>query len=416
MSGFNRWGWSLAAVASLLAAGVLTLGPRALGMDEWQALLVREDEGLSESTVDTSTNSALGTLPLISRITRQAREIRIEHADSHTQSQGQGQDQHLRQPAWLSLSHDAQGHWKITSLADWPARQDKVTALLGALAEAQLRERKPSTDKTLAALGLNDSAPILTVASASGEIRLQLGDKPSAAPVAHSAGAAKALPGRYVRWLSSEDAPVLELSRYIGLPDWRGGMATSQVIDLATLRPLAVSRMEISMAAQAAIGMAAMTRGLAPDSAVADHLVAALSPLKQNDLRLRSDSDDWQAAVTLRLHWPQLQAHDQQQLTLAIEAGSKPWARLTLVGSGWPVPLAKRLRAVEIQVNGALREQLIALVAVVEPPAPLSEVAIAAALGVVTAIPSASTSSSVADAIMMNDESGALKGAVKREE
>lgn len=412
MSGLNRVGWSLATVVSLLAVGVLTLGPRTLGLGDVGAWSGNEGDALSERVAETPLDTALGALPMISRSAREASEIRIERVDGQTQ----------RQQAWLTLARDTQGHWNITSLANWPARQDKLKTLLDALAEAQLRARKPSTDKTLIALGLDDGAPILAIVSGTGEMRLQLGDKPDAAPASNGAGVAEPLAGRYMRWLSADDAPVLELSRDIGLPDWRGGLATAHVMNLEALRPASVSRMEISLAARGATGMTAITRGLAPDSAAADALLTALSPLKQNDLRLRSDDDDWQATVTLGLHWPQQQRQDQQ-LTLAIEAGSKPWARLTLTGSGWPAPLAKRLGAVEIQVNGALREQLIALVAVVEPPEEasmaLSDAAIAAALGVVAAtlsvaatVPVSSTLP-VVDTVLSGDEREVKKAGVK---
>lgn len=354
MSRFNRAGWALTALASLLAIGALTLGPRESGSfpDAGPGAPLQEGEASS---------AILTPLPALSHVAATAQRIGIRRHPDEAQD-------------WLSLTRDPKGDWQLASLGNWPARQDKVTGLLHQLNEARLRTRKPATDQALQALGLAGQSPVVNVTGSDGEVSLQLGGTPSAAR-----SGADALPGRYVRWLSLPDSPVLELSRDIGLPDWRGGLAASEVLDLSALLherqgPPALSRVEVRLAPHPQASHTPHTRGLAPDSAAAEALMAALSPLNQNDLRLRVAQADWQPAVTLTLNWSHAARQyrqppsrdDHLQLTLSIASGSKPWARLTLEGTRWPAALVRRLAAVEIQVNGALRERLIGLGKVIE--------------------------------------------------
>ncbi|MDI4660623.1 MULTISPECIES: DUF4340 domain-containing protein [Cobetia] len=427
MGRFNRAGWALTALVSVAAVTALTAGPSLLeslrsgvatggaAPAQWQ-----RDALLSESltTVAAGQSGVLQPLPLLAQVAASAQRIGIRRGTDASQD-------------WLSLARGPAGDWQITSLAGWPARQSKVEALVSQLGEAQLRTRKPATDKALEALGFSAQSPLLSVKGNGAQVSLQLGARPAAATQVNSAGSAE-LAGRYVRWVPSpsdakvkgsptmngaDGAPVWELTRDIGLPDWRGGMAPSEVLDVTELRSDAavykpLSRLDISLAAStlsssvrgASTRQAPLVRGLAPDSDAAHEILAALSPLTQNDLRPRASTpesgaaqaDGWQPAVTLTLNWsrPSLyyrqheQLSDRTQLVLAIAAGSKPWARLTLSGKGWPPELVARLNAVEIQVNGALRDHLLALGAraLQDEPIELTAVAIQAALAVSRAL------------------------------
>ncbi|WP_404326270.1 hypothetical protein HA399_05010 [Cobetia sp. UIB-001] len=422
MGRFNRTGWALTALVSVAAVMALTAGPSLLeslrsgaatgGADpaQWQS-----DSLMSQAltTVTAGQSGVLQPLPLLSQVAASAQRIGIRHGTEPSQD-------------WLSLARGPAGDWQITSLAGWPARQGKVEALVSQLGEAQLRTRKPATDKALEALGFSAQSPLLSVKGNGAQVSLQLGARPAAATQLSGAGSAE-LAGRYVRWVPSptdanvkgspamagaNGAPIWELTRDIGLPDWRGGMAPSEVLDVTELRSDAavykpLSRMDISLAASAQDASARqgpLVRGLAPDSDAAHEILAALSPLTQNDLRPRASTpesgaaqpDAWQPAVTLTLNWsrPSLyyrqheQLNDRTQLVLAIAAGSKPWARLTLSGKGWPPELVARLNAVEIQVNGALRDQLLALGARVpqDEPVELTAIAVQAALAVSRAL------------------------------
>ncbi|MDO6815854.1 hypothetical protein [Cobetia amphilecti] len=418
MGRFNRTGWALTALVSVAAVTALTAGPSLLeslrsgaatgGADpaQWQS-----DSLMSEAltTVAAGQSGILQPLPLLSQVAASAQRIGIRRGTEASQD-------------WLSLARGPAGDWQITSLAGWPARQGKVEALVSQLGEAQLRTRKPATDKALEALGFSAQSPLLSVKGNGAQVSLQLGARPAAATQLSGAGSAE-LAGRYVRWVPSptgpnvqgshslagvNGAPIWELTRDIGLPDWRGGMAPSEVLDVTELRSDAavykpLSRMDISLAASAQDASARqgpLVRGLAPDSDAAHEILAALSPLTQNDLRPRASTpesgaaqpDAWQPAVTLTLNWsrPSLyyrqheQLNDRTQLVLAIAAGSKPWARLTLSGKGWPPELVARLNAVEIQVNGALRDHLLALGARVpqDEQVELTAIAVQAALAV----------------------------------
>lgn len=436
MGRFNRTGWALTALVSVAAVTALTAGPSLLeslrsgaatgGTDpaQWQS-----DSLMSEAltTVAAGQSGILQPLPLLSQVAASAQRIGIRRGAEASQD-------------WLSLARGPAGDWQITSLAGWPARQGKVEALVSQLGEAQLRTRKPATDKALEALGFSAQSPLLSVKGNGAQVSLQLGARPAAATQVSGAGSAE-LAGRYVRWVPSPSdanvkgspamagangvsgangangAPIWELTRDIGLPDWRGGMAPSEVLDVTELRSDAavykpLSRLDISLAASAlpaavegaSARQAPRVRGLAPDSDAAHQILAALSPLTQNDLRPRASTpesgaaqpDAWQPAVTLTLNWsrPSLyyrqheQLNDRTQLVLAIAAGSKPWARLTLSGKGWPPELVARLNAVEIQVNGALREHLLALGARVpqDEHFELTAVAVQAALAVSRAL------------------------------
>ena len=424
MGRFNRTGWALTALVSVAAVMALTAGPSLLesmrsgaatgGADpaQWQS-----DSLMSEAltTVAAGQSGVLQPLPLLSQVAASAQRIGIRRGTEASQD-------------WLSLARGPAGDWQITSLAGWPARQGKVEALVSQLGEAQLRTRtrKPATDKALEALGFSAQSPLLSVKGNGAQVSLRLGARPAAATQLSGAGSAE-LAGRYVRWVPSPSdanvkgfpamagangAPIWELTRDIGLPDWRGGMAPSEVLDVTELRSDAavykpLSRMDISLAASAqdaSARQAPLVRGLAPDSDAAHQILAALSPLTQNDLRPRASTpesgaaqpDAWQPAVTLTLNWsrPSLyyrqheQLNDRTQLVLAIAAGSKPWARLTLSGKGWPPELVARLNAVEIQVNGALRDHLLALGAraLQDEPVELTAVAVQAALAVSRAL------------------------------
>lgn len=422
MGRFNRTGWALTALVSVAAVTALTAGPSLLeslrsgaatdGADpaQWQS-----DSLMSQAltTVAAGQSGILQPLPLLSQVAASAQRIGIRRGAEASQD-------------WLSLARGPAGDWQITSLAGWPARQGKVEALVSQLGEAQLRTRKPATDKALEALGFSAQSPLLSVKGNGAQVSLQLGARPAAATQLSGAGSAE-LAGRYVRWVPSPSdanvkgspamagangAPVWELTRDIGLPDWRGGMAPSEVLDVTELRSDAavykpLSRMDISLAASAqdaSARQAPLVRGLAPDSDAAHQILAALSPLTQNDLRPRASTpesgaaqpDAWQPAVTLTLNWsrPSLyyrqheQLNDRTQLVLAIAAGSKPWARLTLSGKGWPPELVARLNAVEIQVNGALRDHLLALGAraLQDEPVELTAIAVQAALAVSRAL------------------------------
>ncbi|MDO6671290.1 MULTISPECIES: hypothetical protein [Cobetia] len=422
MGRFNRTGWALTALVSVAAVTALTAGPSLLeslrsgaatdGTDpaQWQS-----DSLMSEAltTVAAGQSGILQPLPLLSQVAASAQRIGIRRGTEASQD-------------WLSLARGPAGDWQITSLAGWPARQGKVEALVSQLGEAQLRTRKPATDKALEALGFSAQSPLLSVKGNGAQVSLQLGARPAAATQLSGAGSAE-LAGRYVRWVPSPSdanvkgspamagangAPIWELTRDIGLPDWRGGMAPSEVLDVTELRSDAavykpLSRMDISLAASAQDASARqgpLVRGLAPDSDAAHQILAALSPLTQNDLRPRASTpesgaaqpDAWQPAVTLTLNWsrPSLyyrqheQLNDRTQLVLAIAAGSKPWARLTLSGKGWPPELVARLNAVEIQVNGALRDHLLALGARVpqDEQVELTAIAVQAALAVSRAL------------------------------
>ncbi|MDH2293143.1 hypothetical protein [Cobetia sp. 1AS1] len=422
MGRFNRTGWALTALVSVAAVTALTAGPSLLeslrsgpatgGTDlaQWQS-----DSLMSQAltTVAAGQSGILLPLPLLSQVAASAQRIGIRRGAEASQD-------------WLSLARGPAGDWQITSLAGWPARQGKVEALVSQLGEAQLRTRKPATDKALEALGFSAQSPLLSVKGNGAQVSLQLGARPAAATQLSGAGRAE-LAGRYVRWVPSPSdakvkgshalagvngAPIWELTRDIGLPDWRGGMAPSEVLNVTELRSDAavykpLSRMDISLAASAqdaSARQAPLVRGLAPDSDAAHQILAALSPLTQNDLRPRASTpesgaaqpDAWQPAVTLTLNWsrPSLyyrqheQLNDRTQLVLAIAAGSKPWARLTLSGKGWPPELVARLNAVEIQVNGALRDHLLALGARVpqDEHVELTAVAVQAALAVSRAL------------------------------
>ncbi|MDH2298464.1 hypothetical protein [Cobetia sp. 29-18-1] len=422
MGRFNRTGWALTALVSVAAVTALTAGPSLLeslrsgaatgGTDlaQWQS-----DSLMSQAltTVTAGQSGVLQPLPLLSQVAASAQRIGIRRGTEASQD-------------WLSLARGPAGDWQITSLAGWPARQGKVEALVSQLGEAQLRTRKPPTDKALEALGFSAQSPLLSVKGNGAQVSLQLGARPAAATQLSGAGSAE-LAGRYVRWVPAPSnanvqgshslagvngAPLWELTRDIGLPDWRGGMAPSEVLDVTQLRSDAavykpLSRMDISLAASAqdaSARQAPLVRGLAPDSDAAHEILAALSPLTQNDLRPRASTpesgaaqpDAWQPAVTLTLNWsrPSLyyrqheQLNDRTQLVLAIAAGSKPWARLTLSGKGWPPELVARLNAVEIQVNGALRDHLLALGAraLQDEPVELTAVAVQAALAVSRAL------------------------------
>ncbi|MBR9753660.1 MAG: DUF4340 domain-containing protein [Gammaproteobacteria bacterium] len=428
MGRFNRTGWALTALVSVAAVTALTAGPSLLeslrsgtatgGTDlaQWQS-----DSLMSEAltTVAAGQSGILQPLPLLSQVAASAQRIGIRRGAEASQE-------------WLSLARGPAGDWQITSLAGWPARQGKVEALVSQLGEAQLRTRKPASDKALEALGFSAQSPLLSVKGNGAQVSLQLGARPAAATQLSGAGSAE-LAGRYVRWVPSPSnanvqgshgmtgvsgangvngAPIWELTRDIGLPDWRGGMAPSEVLDVIQLRSDAavykpLSRMDISLAASAqdaSARQAPLVRGLAPDSDAAHQILAALSPLTQNDLRPRASRpesgaaqpDAWQPAVTLTLNWsrPSLyyrqheQLNDRTQLVLAIAAGSKPWARLTLSGKGWPPELVARLNAVEIQVNGALRDHLLALGARVpqDEQVELTAIAVQAALAVSRAL------------------------------
>ncbi|MBE2168560.1 MULTISPECIES: hypothetical protein [unclassified Cobetia] len=422
MGRFNRTGWALTALVSVAAVTALTAGPSLLeslrsgaatgGADpaQWKS-----DSLMSEAltTVAAGQSGILQPLPLLSQVAASAQRIGIRRGTEASQD-------------WLSLARGPAGDWQITSLAGWPARQGKVEALVSQLGEAQLRTRKPATDKALEALGFSAQSPLLSVKGNGAQVSLQLGARPAAATQLSGAGSAE-LAGRYVRWVPSPSdanvkgspamagangAPIWELTRDIGLPDWRGGMAPSEVLDVIQLRSDAavykpLSRMDISLAASAqdaSARQAPLVRGLAPDSDAAHEILAALSPLTQNDLRPRASTpesgaaqpDAWQPAVTLTLNWsrPSLyyrqheQLNDRTQLVLAIAAGSKPWARLTLSGKGWPPELVARLNAVEIQVNGALRDHLLALGAraLQDEPIELTAAAVQAALAVSRAL------------------------------
>ena len=422
MGRFNRTGWALTALVSVAAVTALTAGPSLLeslrsgaatgGADpaQWQSESLMSQ---ALTTVAAGQSGILQPLPLLSQVAASAQRIGIRRGAEASQD-------------WLSLARGPAGDWQITSLAGWPARQGKVEALVSQLGEAQLRTRKPATDKALEALGFSAQSPLLSVKGNGTQVSLQLGARPAAATQLSGAGSAE-LAGRYVRWVPSPSdanvkgspamagangAPIWELTRDIGLPDWRGGMAPSEVLDVTELRSDAavykpLSRMDISLAASAQDSSARQTplvRGLAPDSDAAHEILAALSPLTQNDLRPRASTpesgadqpDAWQPAVTLTLNWsrPSLyyrqheQLNDRTQLVLAIAAGSKPWARLTLSGKGWPPELVARLNAVEIQVNGALRDHLLALGAraLQDEPVELTAVAVQAALAVSRAL------------------------------
>ncbi|WP_284892288.1 hypothetical protein [Cobetia amphilecti] len=422
MGRFNRTGWALTALASVAAVTALTAGPSLLeslrsgtatgGTDpaQWQSESLMSQ---ALTTVAAGQSGILQPLPLLSQVAASAQRIGIRRGTEASQD-------------WLSLARGPAGDWQITSLAGWPARQGKVEALVSQLGEAQLRTRKPATDKALEALGFSAQSPLLSVKGNGAQVSLQLGARPAAATQLSGAGSAE-LAGRYVRWVPSPSdanvkgspamagangAPLWELTRDIGLPDWRGGMAPSEVLDVTELRSDAavykpLSRMDISLAASAqdaSARQAPLVRGLAPDSDAAHEILAALSPLTQNDLRPRASTpesgaaqpDAWQPAVTLTLNWsrPSLyyrqheQLNDRTQLVLAIAAGSKPWARLTFSGKGWPPELVARLNAVEIQVNGALRDHLLALGARVpqDEPVELTAVAVQAALAVSRAL------------------------------
>ncbi|MBU3009557.1 DUF4340 domain-containing protein [Cobetia amphilecti] len=422
MGRFNRTGWALTALVSVAAVTALTAGPSLLeslrsgaatgGTDlaQWQSESLMSE---ALTTVAAGQSGILQPLPLLSQVAASAQRIGIRRGAEASQD-------------WLSLARGPAGDWQITSLAGWPARQGKVEALVSQLGEAQLRTRKPATDQALEALGFSAQSPLLSVKGNGAQVSLQLGARPAAATQLSGAGRAE-LAGRYVRWVPSPSdakvkgshslagvngAPIWELTRDIGLPDWRGGMAPSEVLDVTELRSDAavykpLSRMDISLAASAqdaSVRQAPLVRGLAPDSDAAHQIVAALSPLTQNDLRPRASTpesgaaqpDAWQPAVTLTLNWsrPSLyyrqheQLNDRTQLVLAIAAGSKPWARLTLSGKGWPPELVARLNAVEIQVNGALRDHLLALGARVpqDEPVELTAIAVQAALAVSRAL------------------------------
>ena len=422
MGRFNRTGWALTALASVAAVTALTAGPSLLeslrsgaatgetDLAQWQSESLMSE---ALTTVAAGQSGILQPLPLLSQVAASAQRIGIRRGAEASQD-------------WLSLARGPAGDWQITSLAGWPARQGKVEALVSQLGEAQLRTRKPATDKALEALGFSAQSPLLSVKGNGAQVSLQLGARPAAATQLSGAGSAE-LAGRYVRWVPSPSdanvkgspamagangAPVWELTRDIGLPDWRGGMAPSEVLDVTELRSDAaaykpLSRMDISLAASAqdaSARQAPLVRGLAPDSDAAHQILAALSPLTQNDLRPRASTpesgaaqpDAWQPAVTLTLNWsrPSLyyrqheQLNDRTQLVLAIAAGSKPWARLTLSGKGWPPELVARLNAVEIQVNGALRDHLLALGAraLQDEPVELTAIAVQAALAVSRAL------------------------------
>jgi|GEM_PF-1642304 len=422
MGRFNRTGWALTALASVAAVTALTAGPSLLeslrsgaatgetDLAQWQSESLMSE---ALTTVAAGQSGILQPLPLLSQVAASAQRIGIRRGTEASQD-------------WLSLARGPAGDWQITSLAGWPARQGKVEALVSQLGEAQLRTRKPATDKALEALGFSAQSPLLSVKGNGAQVSLQLGARPAAATQLSGAGSAE-LAGRYVRWVPSPSdanvkgspamagangAPVWELTRDIGLPDWRGGMAPSEVLDVTELRSDAaaykpLSRMDISLAASAqdaSARQAPLVRGLAPDSDAAHQILAALSPLTQNDLRPRASTpesgaaqpDAWQPAVTLTLNWsrPSLyyrqheQLNDRTQLVLAIAAGSKPWARLTLSGKGWPPELVARLNAVEIQVNGALRDHLLALGAraLQDEPVELTAIAVQAALAVSRAL------------------------------
>ncbi|KPM81884.1 DUF4340 domain-containing protein [Cobetia sp. UCD-24C] len=422
MGRFNRTGWALTALVSVAAVTALTAGPSLLeslrsgaatgGTDpaQWQSESLMSQ---ALTTVAAGQSGILQPLPLLSQVAASAQRIGIRRGTEASQD-------------WLSLARGPAGDWQITSLAGWPARQGKVEALVSQLGEAQLRTRKPATDKALEALGFSAQSPLLSVKGNGAQVSLQLGARPAAATQGNGAGSAE-LAGRYVRWVPSPSdanvkvspamagangAPIWELTRDIGLPDWRGGMAPSEVLDVTELRSDAavykpLSRMDISLAASAQDASARqgpLVRGLAPDSDAAHQILAALSPLTQNDLRPRASTpesgaaqpDAWQPAVTLTLNWsrPSLyyrqheQLNDRTQLVLAIAAGSKPWARLTLSGKGWPPELVARLNAVEIQVNGALRDHLLALGARVpqDEQVELTAIAVQAALAVSRAL------------------------------
>ena len=422
MGRFNRTGWALTALASVAAVTALTAGPSLLeslrsgaatgetDLAQWQSESLMSE---ALTTVAAGQSGILQPLPLLSQVAASAQRIGIRRGAEASQD-------------WLSLARGPAGDWQITSLAGWPARQGKVEALVSQLGEAQLRTRKPATDKALEALGFSAQSPLLSVKGNGAQVSLQLGARPAAATQLSGAGSAE-LAGRYVRWVPSPSdanvkgspamagangAPIWELTRDIGLPDWRGGMAPSEVLDVTELRSDAavykpLSRMDISLAASAQDASARqgpLVRGLAPDSDAAHQILAALSPLTQNDLRPRASTpesgaaqpDAWQPAVTLTLNWsrPSLyyrqheQLNDRTQLVLAIAAGSKPWARLTLSGKGWPPELVARLNAVEIQVNGALRDHLLALGAraLQDEPVELTAIAVQAALAVSRAL------------------------------
>ena len=422
MGRFNRTGWALTALVSVAAVTALTAGPSLLeslrsgaatgetDLAQWQSESLMSE---ALTTVAAGQSGILQPLPLLSQVAASAQRIGIRRGTEASQD-------------WLSLARGPAGDWQITSLAGWPARQGKVEALVSQLGEAQLRTRKPATDKALEALGFSAQSPLLSVKGNGAQVSLQLGARPAAATQLSGAGSAE-LAGRYVRWVPSPSdanvkgspamagangAPIWELTRDIGLPDWRGGMAPSEVLDVTELRSDAaaykpLSRMDISLAASAqdaSARQAPLVRGLAPDSDAAHQILAALSPLTQNDLRPRASTpesgaaqpDAWQPAVTLTLNWsrPSLyyrqheQLNDRTQLVLAIAAGSKPWARLTLSGKGWPPELVARLNAVEIQVNGALRDHLLALGAraLQDEPVELTAIAVQAALAVSRAL------------------------------
>ena len=422
MGRFNRTGWALTALVSVAAVTALTAGPSLLeslrsgaatgetDLAQWQSESLMSE---ALTTVAAGQSGILQPLPLLSQVAASAQRIGIRRGTEASQD-------------WLSLARGPAGDWQITSLAGWPARQGKVEALVSQLGEAQLRTHKPATDKALEALGFSAQSPLLSVKGNGAQVSLQLGARPAAATQLSGAGSAE-LAGRYVRWVPSPSdanvkgspamagangAPVWELTRDIGLPDWRGGMAPSEVLDVTELRSDAaaykpLSRMDISLAASAqdaSARQAPLVRGLAPDSDAAHQILAALSPLTQNDLRPRASTpesgaaqpDAWQPAVTLTLNWsrPSLyyrqheQLNDRTQLVLAIAAGSKPWARLTLSGKGWPPELVARLNAVEIQVNGALRDHLLALGAraLQDEPVELTAIAVQAALAVSRAL------------------------------
>ena len=422
MGRFNRTGWALTALVSVAAVTALTAGPSLLeslrsgaatgetDLAQWQSESLMSE---ALTTVAAGQSGILQPLPLLSQVAASAQRIGIRRGTEASQD-------------WLSLARGPAGDWQITSLAGWPARQGKVEALVSQLGEAQLRTRKPATDKALEALGFSAQSPLLSVKGNGAQVSLQLGARPAAATQLSGAGSAE-LAGRYVRWVPSPSdanvkgspamagangAPIWELTRDIGLPDWRGGMAPSEVLNVTELRSDAavykpLSRMDISLAASAqdaSARQAPLVRGLAPDSDAAHQILAALSPLTQNDLRPRASTiesgaaqpDAWQPAVTLTLNWsrPSLyyrqheQLNDRTQLVLAIAAGSKPWARLTLSGKGWPPELVARLNAVEIQVNGALRDHLLALGAraLQDEPVELTAIAVQAALAVSRAL------------------------------
>ncbi|MCO7232354.1 MULTISPECIES: DUF4340 domain-containing protein [unclassified Cobetia] len=422
MGRFNRAGWALTALVSVAAATALTAGPSLLESLRSGAATGGADPAQWQSdslmTVAAGQSGVLQPLPLLSQVAASAQRIGIRRGAEASQD-------------WLSLARGPAGDWQITSLAGWPVRQGKVEALVSQLGEAQLRTRKPATDEALEALGFSAQSPLLSVKGNGAQVSLQLGARPAAATQVNGAGNAE-LAGRYVRWVPSpsdvkvkgsstmngaDGAPVWELTRDVGLPDWRGGMAPSEVLDVTELRSDAavykpLSRLDISLAASAlsssvrgaSARQAPLVRGLAPDSDAAHEILAALSPLTQNDLRPRASTpesgaaqpDGWQPAVTLTLNWSRPSLHyrqheqlsDRTQLVLAIAAGSKPWARLTLSGKGWPPELVARVNAVEIQVNGALRNHLLALGAraLQDEPIELTAVAIQAALAVSRAL------------------------------